>query len=155
MITLRSVVGTDTSGYFIMAITSPRAALKRAELAGRLGCNLETIRYYEKIGLLPEPARTASGHRLYSNGDQVRLRFILRARSLGFSVEDVRSLLGINDGRPSCADVKALAEAHRGDIRKRIADLRQMDRRLGEIMAGCTGAETPDCALTDNLFEDR
>ena len=90
-----------------MAITSPRAALKRAELAGRLGCNLETIRYYEKIGLLPDPARTASGHRLYSNGDQVRLRFILRARSLGFSVEDVRSLLGINDGRPSCAEVSA------------------------------------------------
>ncbi len=128
-----------------MAITSPRAALKRAELAGRLGCNLETIRYYEKIELLPEPAR---------NEDQVRLRFILRARSLGFSVEDVRSLLGINDGRPSCAEVRALAEAHRGDIRKRIADLKQMDRRLGEIMAGCTGAETPDCALTDKLFED-
>lgn len=154
MVTLRSVVGTDTSGYFIMAITSPRAALKRAELAGRLGCNLETIRYYERIELLPEPARTASGHRLYSNEDQVRLRFILRARSLGFSVEDVRSLLGINDGRPSCAEVRALAEAHRGDIRKRIADLKQMDRRLGEIMAGCTGAETPDCALTDKLFED-
>ncbi len=152
---LRSVVGTDTSRYFMMAITSSQTALKRAELAGRLGCNLETIRYYEKIGLLPEPARTASGHRLYSGEDQVRLRFILRARGLGFPVEDVRSLLGINDGRPSCAEVKALAEAHQRDIRKRIADLRQMDRRLGDIMARCTGAETPDCALTDKLFEDR
>jgi len=138
-----------------MAITSSRVALKRAELAAQLGCNLETIRYYEKIELIPAPARTASGHRLYSGEDQARLRFILRARDLGFPVGDVRSLLGLHDGRPSCAEVKMLAESHQEDIRKRIADLRQMERRLSEIMAGCTGEATPDCALTDKLFEDR
>ena len=137
-----------------MSITSPRAPLKRAALAKQLGCNLETIRYYEKVGLIPEPERTRSGHRLYSGADQARLRFILRARDLGFSVADVRSLLGLNDGAPNCADVKALAEAHRRDIRKRIDDLRQMDRRLAEIMSDCSGAQTPDCAMAERLFQD-
>ncbi|AXE64128.1 MerR family transcriptional regulator [Hyphomonas sp. NPDC076900] len=138
-----------------MDITSSRAMLRRAELASRLGCNLETIRYYEKIGLLPEPARSPSGHRLYSNVDQLRLRFILRARDLGFRTEDVRSLLGINDGMPSCAEVMVLAEAHLKDIRNRILDLQQMERQLSEIMIGCTGGQTSDCALTDKLFESR
>lgn len=137
-----------------MSITPARGSLKRAELASQLGCNIETIRYYEKAGLIPPPARTESGHRLYSNEDQSRLRFILRARELGFPVEDVRSLLGLNDQKPSCADVKSLAERHRADIRRRINDLSQMDQGLSEIVEGCTGEETPDCALTNKLFED-
>tara|TARA_R110000787_G_scaffold72887_1_gene162499 strand:- start:1143 stop:1565 length:423 start_codon:yes stop_codon:yes gene_type:complete len=137
-----------------MSITSSRIFLKRAELASRLGCNIETIRYYEKAGLIPPPARTESGHRLYSSEDQARLRFILRARELGFSVKDVRSLLGLSDKKPSCAEVKSLAERHRADIRRRVKDLGQMDQRLSEIIEGCTGDETPDCALTNKLFED-
>ena len=65
--------------------------IKRGELARRSGCNLETIRYYENIGLLQPPERTASGHRLYPPGDQARLGFILRGRDLGFSIEELKS----------------------------------------------------------------
>lgn len=137
-----------------MSFTKPRAPLKRAQVAERLGCHLETIRYYEKIGLIPVPDRTDKGYRLYSPEEQARLRFILRARDLGFPVESVRSLLGLSDGLPTCAEVKTLAETHLTDVRKRISDLKRMEARLSEIMAGCTGADTPDCALTEKLFED-
>jgi len=103
----------------------------------------------EKSSLIHAPDRTAKGHRPYPTGDQARLRFVLPARDLGFLVEDTRSLLGFSD------EVKAPAEAHRNDVRKGIADLKQMECRRSEIVAGCIGAEAPACVLTDKLFEER
>ena len=80
--------------------------LKRSELARRTGCNLETIRYYEKIGMMPEPPRTASGYRIYDDTHVARLRFILRGRELGFSIEELRGLLSLVDrGTQTCAEV--------------------------------------------------
>ena len=76
----------------------------RGDLARATGCNIETIRYYEKTGLLPDPPRTAAGYRIYSAAHATRLRFILRARELGFSMEDIRGLLGLEDG--SGADLR-------------------------------------------------
>src|SRR3990167_3325685 len=151
---LRSVVGTDASGEFGMDITSSRATLRGAELASRLGCNLETIRYYEKIGLLREPDRSARGHRLYSGADQARLRFILQARGLGFTVGDVRSLLGLNDGMSSCASIKTLAARHQHNIRARIVALQFLEQRLEDILEECTGDETSDCALINHLLDE-
>ena len=87
--------------------------LKRAELAQRTGCNLETVRYYEKVGLLPEPPRTASGYRSYDSTHERRLRFVLRARELGFSLDEVRELLRLVDERDQpCAEASAVAAAH-------------------------------------------
>ena len=83
------------------------APLKRAELANRSGCNIETIRYYEKIGVLPDPPRSVSGYRLYDEKRLVRLRFILRARELGVPIEEIRGPLDLVDGgTQTCAEVR-------------------------------------------------
>ena len=77
----------------------------RGDLARATGCNIETIRYYEKTGVLPDPPRTDAGYRIYSTAHATRLRFILRARELGFSMEDIRGLMGLEDGAaPTCAE---------------------------------------------------
>ena len=95
----------------------------RGDLARATGCNIETIRYYEKIGLLPDPPRTDAGYRIYSAAHATRLRFILRARELGFSMEDIRGLLGLEDGAaPTCAEVKERTERHLADVHAKIAD---------------------------------
>lgn len=128
------------------------AALKRAELANRSGCNIETIRYYEKIGMLPDPPRTASGYRLYDEQHLARLRFILRARELGFPIEEIRGLLGLVDGgTQTCAEVKARTERHLEDVRTRIADLRRIERVLAQTAKQCSGDEVPDCPVLEAL----
>jgi MerR family mercuric resistance operon transcriptional regulator len=127
-------------------------ALQRAELARRTGCNLETIRYYEKIGMMPDPPRTASGYRVYDKGHVSRLRFILRARDLGFAIEEIRGLLALVDGgTQTCAEVKERTERHLADVRAKIADLRRIERVLAATAANCTGNEVPDCPVLDAL----
>lgn len=126
--------------------------LTRGQLAQATGCNIETIRYYEKTGLLPDPPRTNAGYRIYSSVHTNRLRFILRARELGFTMEDIRGLLGLSDGAmPTCAEVKARTERHLVDIRARIADLQQIEAALAETAAQCSGAAVPDCPVLDTL----
>ena len=126
--------------------------LKRAELARRTGCNLETIRYYEKIGMMPEPPRTLSGYRVYGETHVARLRFILRGRELGFSIEELRGLLCLVDrGTQTCAEVKALTEHHLADIRAKIADLRRIEKVLATTAAQCSGEQVPECPMLDAL----
>jgi len=126
--------------------------LKRAELARRSGCNIETIRYYEKTGMMPDPPRTASGYRLYNDSHVARLRFILRARELGFSIEDIRGLLGLVDGSTqTCAQVKARTERHLADVRIRIADLQRIERVLDQTAKRCSGDEVPNCPVLEAL----
>lgn len=126
--------------------------LKRGALAKVVGCNLETIRYYEKICLMPLPGRTSSGHRLYTQEDQARLRFILRCRELGFSIEEIRSLLGLVDtGDYSCAEINKLAVIHLASIRQKIADLRKLERTLKTVSDKCTKGDTPDCPVITAL----
>ncbi|PKP68041.1 MAG: MerR family transcriptional regulator [Alphaproteobacteria bacterium HGW-Alphaproteobacteria-5] len=135
-----------------MAFTVPRGAIKRGELAKRSGCNIETIRYYEKIGLLTEPDRTASGHRLYAPDDQARLGFIMRGRDLGFDIEDIRGLLGLVDGgHQTCAEIKERTERHLADVRAKIADLGRIERVLAATAAQCSGDEVPQCPVLDAL----
>jgi MerR family mercuric resistance operon transcriptional regulator len=94
--------------------------LHRAALARRTGCNLETIRYYEKIGMMPEPPRTEAGYRVYDDRHVEGLRFILRARELGFSLDDIRGLLALVDrGTQTCAEVKDRTERHLADVLRR------------------------------------
>src|SRR5262245_65197075 len=98
------------------------------ELARRSGVNIETIRYYERIGLLPRPWRTASGYRHYGEVDVRRLAFIRRSRELGFSLEQVRELLDLaQDQGRTCAEVRAVAETQLASVRSKLADLRRME----------------------------
>jgi MerR family mercuric resistance operon transcriptional regulator len=123
-------------------------ALRRTDLARATGCNLETIRYYEGMGLLPPPARTAAGHRTYDATDAQRLRFILRARELGFPLEDIRGLLGLGDGAlRTCAEVKERTERHLAEVRAKIADLRRIEAVLAATASRCSGADVPECAV--------
>lgn len=122
--------------------------LLRGQLATRTGCNLETIRYYAKIGLLSEPPRTAGGHRMFDEGSVTRLRFILRARELGFSIQDIRGLLALVDGGlQTCAEVKARTVSHLADVRTKIADLRRIEKVLATTAASCRGDTAPECPV--------
>lgn len=137
-----------------MAITAARAVLKRGELARRMSCNSETIRYYEKIGLLGVPDRSEGGHRLYAPDDQARLGFILRGRELGFSIEELRGLLGLTDARgTTCGEVLALTRRHIDGIRAKIADLERLERTLVAVSAECEGGNVPECPILDTLLD--
>ncbi|CAM3555641.1 MAG: helix-turn-helix domain-containing protein [Thalassospira sp.] len=126
--------------------------LKRAKLAERTGCNLETIRYYEKIGLMPDPPRTSSGYRVYDDTHAERLGFILRGRQLGFSIDELRGLLLLVDrGTQTCADVKVLTEKHLVDVRAKIEDLRRIEKVLAATAAQCSGERVPECPVLEAL----
>lgn len=128
--------------------------LLRSELARRTGCHLETIRYYEKIGLMPEPPRNASGYRIYAEDHVSRLNFIQRARMLGFNIEEIRGLTAlVADGTPTCADIKERTERHLTDVRARIADLKRIEAVLATTVAQCTGEDRPECPVLDTLSE--
>lgn len=126
--------------------------LQRAELARRTGCNLETIRYYEKIDMIPDPPRTASGYRVYDEAHVSRLRFILRARELGFSIQQIRGLLDLVDGgTQTCAEVKERTGRHLADVRAKIADLKRIEKVLAETAAQCSGDDVPECPVLQAL----
>jgi len=114
--------------------------------------NLETIRYYERIGLMPEPHRTEGGHRLYQRVHLQRLLFIRRGRELGFGIEDIRMLLGLAEpGRRSCDEVQAIASAHLVEVRAKIADLTRLADILTETVHRCDGKRAPSCAVLEML----
>jgi MerR family mercuric resistance operon transcriptional regulator len=123
-------------------------------LSARSGVNIETIRFYEKSGLIPAPPRSDGGRRLYDEPAVRRLRFIRRARELGFPLDEIRSLLGLEDKRPSCAKAHKLAASHRDRVRAKITDLKRLDRRLSNIMDECLRDESPDCALIEALARE-
>jgi len=126
--------------------------MKIGEVAERSGCHPETVRYYERIGLLPAPPRTAGGYRDYRPADADRLRFISRGRELGFSLEEIRSLLGlVEDDGLSCQDVDRLARGHLLDIRNRLNDLQRMASELERVIGSCSGGERGQCAILDTL----
>ena len=119
------------------------------------GVNVETIRYYERIGLLPCPQRSNSGYRVFRRGDVTRLSFVRRARDLGFSLDQVKALLGLAHGRRrSCRAVQAVATAHLGEVRAKMADLRRLERVLQDMVARCGEGAMPGCPLIDALLAD-
>jgi MerR family mercuric resistance operon transcriptional regulator len=116
------------------------------------GVNIETIRYYEKIGILPAPPRTAAGRRVYGPWETRILAFIRRGRELGFTLGEIRALLELaGPGKASCADVRKIATRHLGDIRAKIGDLRKLERLLAATVAQCSGKRVPDCPVLDVL----
>ena len=127
-------------------------AIQIGELSRRTGCLIETIRYYERIGLMPAPPRRGR-YRSYGSGDVDRLGFVRRARELGFTLDEVRALLGLAaGGDASCAEVRDLAAVHLKDVRARIADLRRMERVLADSVRACEGGEKAGCPLIETLY---
>ena len=122
------------------------------ELAARSGVHLETIRYFERIGLLAEAERSATGRRLFSPAHLVRLSFIRRAREMGFSEDEVRALLSLSDGElTSCGEVKVLAENHLREIRRKIRDLKRLERLLVSTVSRCSGGKVPKCPVIEAI----
>ena len=136
-------------------ITVARAlALAIGALSRRSGVNIETIRFYERIGILPKPPRTQGGHRVYSRDHLKRLSFVRRSRELGFTLDEVRGLLELVDGgRYTCAEVKTITLNHLADIRRKIADLRRLERTLSDMAGKCKGGRVPECPVIDVLFD--
>ena len=126
-------------------------AIPIGELSRRTGCNIETIRYYERIGLMPAPPRKGR-YRSYGGDHVARLGFVRRARELGFTLDEVRALLGLAAGRHvSCAEVRNLAASHLKDVRARIADLKRMERVLADSVRACDAGQDPGCPLVEAL----
>lgn len=127
-----------------------------SQAAERSGVPAKTIRYYEDIGLIPPAERTASGYRQYGPKDVETLRFINRARSLGFSVPDVQALLGLwRDRQRASRDVRAMAEGHLEVIGQKIAELEAMRDTLTDLIGRCHGDDRPDCPILKELADGR
>jgi MerR family mercuric resistance operon transcriptional regulator len=130
------------------------AALTRGALAARTGCNLETVRFYERIALLPAPPRSLGGHRLYGPDFVKRLTFIRRSRDLGFTIAEIREVLHLVDGAAyTCAQVEQTARVHARQIRHKIAALRRLEKVFETMAAECSGGDLPACPIIDALFE--
>ncbi|MBS4048648.1 MAG: Cu(I)-responsive transcriptional regulator [Alphaproteobacteria bacterium] len=122
------------------------------QASGQSGVSAKMIRYYESIGLMPEAGRSQAGYRVYSERDVHLLRFVRRARDLGFALDDIRMLLGLwqDDERPSAA-VKDIALKHIDELTRKIAELQAMKRSLQHLAEACHGDDRPDCPILDDL----
>ncbi|PRX37035.1 MerR family transcriptional regulator, mercuric resistance operon regulatory protein [Meinhardsimonia xiamenensis] len=134
---------TSARGYSI-------GALSRAT-----GVKVETIRYYERIGIMPEPGRTAGGNRQYTHEHLKRLSFIRRCRALGFPVAEIRALLSMVDSRDvTCGEVHAIVTHQLAEVRRRLADLARLEADLSAMAAQCAQGDVPACPIIDTLFDD-
>ena len=139
-------------------ITLSRAEnLQIGELSKRSGVNIETIRYYERIKMLPPPPRTASGRRVYGSYEARILAFIRRSRELGFSLDEIRALLRLGGPQKaaSCREVREIAAHHLEDIRAKLSDLKKLERLLAKTVARCSGNMAPDCPILEILDVER
>jgi MerR family mercuric resistance operon transcriptional regulator len=139
------------------AITVSRVEnLSIGELSRRSGVNIETIRYYERIKLLPAPPRTPSGRRVYGSNEARILAFARRSRELGFSLEDIRALLRLGGPeKASCGEVREIATHHLEDIRAKLRDLKKLEGLLTRTVARCSGKMAPDCPILEILDVER
>ena len=130
--------------------SSMKTHLTIGKLAAATGVNIETIRYYERAGLIAQPARTQGNYRTYEQSDVTRLRFIKRTRDLGFSLEQVRALLSISGERErDCGRVDALAIEHLAEVDRKIADLKALRHELAEAVASCVGGTVAECRILE------
>ena len=131
-------------------------ALKIGEVAERSGVSLQTIRYYEREGLLPAPPRLESGYRMFPENTVRRVRFIKRAQELGFTLAEIRELLALrHDHGRSSADVRAIAEAKIFDIEEKIRTLKAMKNALVSLTSQCSGCDSAsDCPILESIDSD-
>ena len=125
------------------------------EAAKASGVSAKMIRHYEDSGLIPKTRRTVSGYRMYGENEVHMLRFIRRARDLGFSLAEIKTLLGLwANRRRASADVKKLANQHVAELDAKIAEMQAMRRTLLELARHCHGDDRPDCPILDDLAGD-
>jgi MerR family mercuric resistance operon transcriptional regulator len=124
------------------------------QMSRETGVNIETIRYYERIGIMPKPDRTAGGNRQYNHDQLKRLFFIRRARGLGFSLEEIRGLFEMVDRKDfSCSEVHDLTVDHLASVQDKIANLKKLEKALSAMVAECSRGDVPECPILDTLFE--
>ena len=125
------------------------------ELSTRTRVNIETIRFYEKQNILPVPARSAAGRRIYDDADVKRLNFIHRCRGLGFALKEIMSLLSlVDDGNYTCKQIHELTATHAADVKEKIQTLQQMELVLEEMIEHCSKGDVPECPIIDSLFSN-
>jgi len=138
--------------YFELSDARREGFFNISEAAEASGVSAKMIRHYEEIGLVPKAGRTVAGYRIYRDADVHVLRFIRRARDLGFTMKEIAGLLGLwQDKRRASADVKKLAAKHMADLDARIAELQGMRRTLEHLVHCCHGDGRPDCPILDDL----
>ena len=134
---------TKSGGYAIGAMSK------------RTGVNIETIRYYERIELMPKADRTQGGNRQYNHQQLKRLSFIKRSRELGFSIAEIRELLSMMDSEAvSCGEVHDMTVGHLKSVHEKIASLKKLEVALTEMASQCARGDMPDCPIIETLFED-
>jgi Cu(I)-responsive transcriptional regulator len=129
-----------------------KTGLSIGELAKATGTKVETVRWYEKVGLLPAPARTVGNYRAYGAEHLSRLSFVRRGRDLGFSLDEVRALLELADQKErDCGEVDAIARQHLADVERKIADLQKLAAELRHVIGQCRGGTISDCRIIEAL----
>ena len=129
-------------------------SLPIGELSARTNVNIETIRFYEKKAILPKPARSDSGRRVYDEEDVKRLNFIYKCRNLGFSLKEIVSLLGLVDnGDYTCKQVHEITCRHANEVKEKIEDLNRMEQVLSKMAKQCGKGKVPECPIIDSLFD--
>jgi MerR family mercuric resistance operon transcriptional regulator len=122
------------------------------QLSRLSGVNIETIRYYERIRMLPPPPRSQSGRRVYASTHLRTLVFVRRSRELGFSLDEIRALIRLGGpAKATCREVREIAAHHLEDIRAKLSDLKKLERLLATTVAKCSGRTAPDCPVLDIL----
>ena len=134
-----------------MAADSATDTFPIGKLSTLSGVTIETIRYYERIGLLARPQRTQSGRRLFGQDELRVLVFIRRSRELGFSLDEIRELLRLAEQKASCRQVRDITVPRLADVRARLRDLRRIEQVLASTLSRCSGKDVPECPILDAL----
>lgn len=149
---MNAVVTTDATPEEVESVSK---TLSIGVLAKHTGVNIETIRFYEKQGILPVPSRSSSGRRLYGGEDLKRLSFIHQCRKLGFSLKEVESLINLVDsGDYTCEQVHEITAAHAKEVKQKIKSLTKMESVLDGMVEQCSRGKVPDCPIIDSLYGD-
>lgn len=150
-----SVVTTDARKLIMASVTNARG-YAIGEMSRRTSVNIETIRYYERVNLMPKPDRTTGGNRQYNHEQLKRLSFIKTSRELGFSIDEIRELLEMVDRQDfTCGEVHGLTVGHLASVREKIKGLRKLEKALVSMAAECSQGDVPDCPILETLFEAR
>lgn len=141
-----------------MKTTSPASPVRIGALAAQTGCSVPTIRYYEEVGLIPPAMRTESGHRVYQTSAAQVLGFIRRSRDFGFSIEQIRSLLALAEGKKDCSEARDVAQEQLKSVRAKMVELMTLERTLAQFVDTCTstcvGGPAPKCNILRDLGFD-
>lgn len=125
-------------------------------MSRQTGVNIETVRYYERIGIMPKPDRTSGGNRQYNHDQLKRLFFIKRSREIGFSIKEIKALLSMVDRNDiSCADVHQMTISHLEQVRSKIQSLTKLEIALSAMAAECSRGDVPACPIVETLFENQ